>query len=466
MAACAAPPAAASAALAEEAAALLRRRLVGVHGRCGVSGRVGEQARFLRPEAQANRMISSPEPSHTLRTTPPYFSVPEAAENPWYVVEVVLADLLSKYPNRVSVVRLHGVLHGDDRTAFKEIARQLCIDLSLLFSRASSFEDNEQFLQDILRECANGHRAVIFVLDEFDLFTQGRRQSLLYTILDALQYSYVQAAVVAISCRLDADQLLEKRVRSRFLHRKLLFLPLTMQDASLLLQEILTLPEPPAFSDNKYAVHFNDMLAELMAVPEMQRLLQAHTSVDLSVQHVIDLGFRAVCDLDHRKGYLTLDNFQAAMVSLCGQPKLLMLRDVSVLEMYLLVAMKRLEGRNRDAYNFSMIFAEYEQLSASKHSVADIFSRPVALRAFEHLLERELIAFVEGGASYWDLMEFRPVQLLVSHHEIAAILIKGPSKPPTALPSAPCSRQLDQRQWPITLGQWFSRESIQVAAQE
>eukprot|EP00850_Spirogloea_muscicola_P006485 SM000030S11494 [mRNA] locus=s30:792813:797082:- [translate_table: standard] len=457
-AACAAPPAgaAAAAALAEEAAALLRRRLVGVHGRCGVSGSVGEQARFLRPEAQANRMIFSPEPFYRLRTTPPYYLVPEAAGSPWCVYTVFSMEMTAPLLRS----------HCSDEALNREIARQLCIDLSLPFSRASSFEDNEQFLQDMLRECANGHRAVIFVLDEFDLFTQGRRQSLLYTILDALQYSYVQAAVVAISCRLDGDQLLEKRVRSRFLHRKLLFLPLTMQDASLLLQEVLTLPEPPAFSDNNYAVHFNDMLAELMAVPEMQRLLQAHTSIDLSVQHVMDLGFRAICDLDHRIGYLTLDNFQAAMVSLCGPPKLLMLRDVSILEMYLLVAMKRLEGRDRDAYNFSMIFAEYEQLSASKHSVADNFSRSVALRAFEHLLERELIAFEDGVASYWDLMEFRPVQLLVSHHEIAAILIKGPSKPPTDLPSAPRSRQLDQRQWPITLGQWFSRESIQVAAQE
>jgi hypothetical protein len=38
---------------------------------------------------------------------------------------------------------------------------------------------------------------------------------------------------VGLSCRLDADQLLEKRVRSRFSNRKLLFLPLSFEDVFL-----------------------------------------------------------------------------------------------------------------------------------------------------------------------------------------------------------------------------------------
>eukprot|EP00897_Mesotaenium_endlicherianum_P002311 jgi/Mesen1/2107/ME000151S01375 len=85
----------------------------------------------------------------------------------------------------------------------------------------------------MLKECEKSHKAVIFILDEFDLFAQAPKQCLLYNLLDAMQSSEAQAAVVGVTCRLDADQLLEKRVRSRFSHRKLLFLPPRADDVKL-----------------------------------------------------------------------------------------------------------------------------------------------------------------------------------------------------------------------------------------
>jgi origin recognition complex subunit 4 len=88
----------------------------------------------------------------------------------------------------------------------------------------ASFDDNSQFIIAMLRACGLAHKTIIFVLDEFDMFAQGK-QRLLYSLLDAMQSVTSQAVVVGISSRLDADQLLEKRVRSRFSHRKFLFLP-------------------------------------------------------------------------------------------------------------------------------------------------------------------------------------------------------------------------------------------------
>ncbi|PWA50883.1 dynamin central domain-containing protein [Artemisia annua] len=126
-------------------------------------------------------------------------------------------------------IKLNGLLHCDDNCAIKEIARQLCIEHELMFSKMASFDDNSQFMIDMLRECGLAHKTVIFVLDEFDLFAQGK-QRLLYSLLDAMQSVSSQAVVIGVSCRLDADQLLEKRVRSRFSHRKLLFLPPQKED--------------------------------------------------------------------------------------------------------------------------------------------------------------------------------------------------------------------------------------------
>nr|GMD18491.1 origin of replication complex subunit 4 [Ipomoea batatas] len=145
------------------------------------------------------------------------------------VLELVLEALLKEFPDMISVIKLNGLLHSDDNCALKEITRQLCSEHQLVFSKMASFDDNSQFLIAMLRECGLAHKTVIFVLDEFDLFTQGK-QRLLYSLLDAMQSVTSQAVVIGVSCRLDADQLLEKRVRSRFSHRKLIFLPPSRED--------------------------------------------------------------------------------------------------------------------------------------------------------------------------------------------------------------------------------------------
>ncbi|XP_020522691.1 origin of replication complex subunit 4 isoform X5 [Amborella trichopoda] len=176
------------------------------------------------------------------------------------VLELVLRKLQTDHPDRLSVVRLNGLLHSDDRCALKEIVRQLCTDHQLIFSKMASCDDNSQFMLSMLRECALAHKAIIFVLDEFDLFTPGK-QRLLYSLLDAMQSVQSQAVVVGVSCRLDADQLLEKRVRSRFSHRKLLFLPPSMEDLQRLLRQILFLPTDSSFRHSDFAVKFNAKLS-------------------------------------------------------------------------------------------------------------------------------------------------------------------------------------------------------------
>ncbi|KAG6537024.1 hypothetical protein ZIOFF_002102 [Zingiber officinale] len=50
----------------------------------------------------------------------------------------------------------------------------------------ASSDDNAGFMIDMLKECGLSHKSIIFVLDEFDLFAQGK-QRLLYSLLDAMQ---------------------------------------------------------------------------------------------------------------------------------------------------------------------------------------------------------------------------------------------------------------------------------------
>lgn len=70
-------------------------------------------------------------------------------------------------------------------------------------------------------------RAIIIVIDEFDLFTEHARQALLYCLLDVVQSVQTGpvettprgVAVIGMTSRVDTLLLLEKRVKSRFSHR-------------------------------------------------------------------------------------------------------------------------------------------------------------------------------------------------------------------------------------------------------
>jgi origin recognition complex subunit 4 len=62
-------------------------------------------------------------------------------------------------------------------------------------------------------------KSVVFILDEFDLFTTHARQTLLYNLFDIAQARKAPIAVLGLTTRIDVVESLEKRVKSRFSHR-------------------------------------------------------------------------------------------------------------------------------------------------------------------------------------------------------------------------------------------------------
>ncbi|OWM86272.1 origin of replication complex subunit 4 [Punica granatum] len=330
------------------------------------------------------------------------------------VLELVIGDLLLEHPDMITVIRLNGLLHSDDNSAFKEIARQLCVEHQLLFSKMASFDDNSQFLLAMLRECGLAHKTITFVLDEFDLFTQGR-QRLLYALLDAMQSISSQAVVIGVSCRLDADQLLEKRVKSRFSHRKLLFLPPSKEDLQRLVEHVLSLPMDSSLPHH-YAAEFNAKLQSILVDNRFQEIIDSYWDSYPAIRHLAKFLFRAVSSLNLDLGHLSLDNFKTALPSIKRQPKMESLRDCSILELYLLVCMKRLEVKEQNSYSFSAVIKEYKTIHDS-FQTSDYFGQNVCRRAFEHLLQCGLIGFTDGRAHNQGI-EFRPVKLLISPSEL------------------------------------------------
>uniref|UniRef100_A0A7N0VG61 Origin of replication complex subunit 4 n=1 Tax=Kalanchoe fedtschenkoi TaxID=63787 RepID=A0A7N0VG61_KALFE len=330
------------------------------------------------------------------------------------VMELVLKDVLVEFPDMISVIRLNGMLHADDNCAIKEIARQLCLEHQLSFSKMVSFDDNSQFMIAMLRECGLAHKTIIFVLDEFDLFSQGK-QRLLYSLLDAMQSVSSQAVVIGVSCRLDADQLLEKRVRSRFSHRKLLFLPPSKEESERLFKHIISLPTTSDLPD-RYATEFNAKLHDILMSKRFKEIFEALTISDSTVSHLLKFLFCVVTQMDMKTGLLSIENFETARSIIQRQPKMEALQDCSILELYILVCMRRLEAKEESSYNFNSIMKEYKTIHDS-FQTSDYYSRSVCLRAFEHLLQRQLVCFSDNRGNSQSV-EFRPVKLLVSFHEL------------------------------------------------
>ncbi|WOK92519.1 origin of replication complex subunit 4 [Canna indica] len=330
------------------------------------------------------------------------------------IVDLVLEDLKAENPDSISVVRLNGLLHSDDTCALKEIARQLCLEHQLSFSKMASSDDNSQFMIDMLRECGLAHRSLIFVLVEFDLFVQGK-QRLLYCLIDAMQTVTSQAVVIGVSCREDADQLLEKRVRSRFSHTKLLFAPPSREDMKSLVEHILYLPKNAGLP-SEYITKFNAHVQNILNDKRFKQILDSLLCVDGTIGNLVQYLFRVVSSINLESGLLSLENFKNAQISCERQPTIETLQDASILELYILVCMNRLESKEQNSYNFNSIMKEYKSIHDA-YRTSDNYGDTVCLRAFEHLLERELISYVDHRGRYLPV-EFRPVELLISSHEL------------------------------------------------
>ncbi|KAL0737367.1 hypothetical protein Bca4012_013577 [Brassica carinata] len=332
------------------------------------------------------------------------------------VLDLVVGDLMEEYPDSVTLIRLNGLLHSEDNCAFK-----------------ASFDENSQFIIAMLRECGLAHKTIIFVLDEFDMFAQASdlfsllennslprghpkgKQRLLYSLLDAMQSVTSQAVVVGISSRLDADQLLEKRVRSRFSHRKILFLPPSREEIESLLEHLLSLPADSSFPSG-YVSQFNEKIKNITSDTRFKDMLKTFLNANSTVNSLLKFIFRAVSSMNLESGLLSLENFKTALSSMQRQPKLEAVRDCSILELYVLVCMRRLEVKEQSSYNFISVMKEYKTIHDS-FQTSDYYAQNVCLRAFEHLREREVICYAENRGQS-QAVEYRPMKLLISASEL------------------------------------------------
>lgn len=380
------------------------------------------------------------------------------------LVNGAVADAVAASPGRLGVVTLSGSLHSDERVAFREAARQLCAQFGCAFVRGASYEENLAFVRAVLAELRRGLKAVVFVLDGLDLFAARPRQALLYALLDAINASDVQAAVVGCSSRYDALDLLEKRVRSRFSGRRFLLTPPgggamagraaageldgpagggphsptagggspvapppppppppvdawpppADSLAGVLLDNLL-LPPPPAAStsaaapppshplDSAAVARWNDAACRAVAATRTRQALCAAATVGLnSAADAAALALAAADAAFLSGGPPTAADLVAAVAALRAArtgglaPAV---SGLSVLELFVLASLARLERRGVGRLTFEAAWGEYAALGRAGAGADAARGKGAAWAAFERLVEAGLVGLATGNAA-------------------------------------------------------------------
>ena len=337
------------------------------------------------------------------------------------VLDSVLSGLLHEFNDEkkspsVGVVRLSGMLHSDECAALREIARQLCDTWGLSFLKSASFSTNLRFLREVLSELDKGHKTVVFVLDCLDLYTAKQKQGLLYNLLDVLQGSQAQAAVVGLSSRHDCLELMEKRARSRFSYRKVVMPAPPAEEGARVLRELLSAPSDCSGD----AAAFNESVRRTLSSEAASRALDRFFKCNATIYTVEELVLELVCSMSAAASPLSPQMVHDACTGLSTLVKQAL--QFSVLDLTVLVACQRLEKRGRKSYNFHHVYKEVTGLGGSEQR----FGMEAALESYLRLVEAK---FVEATGDGRRQQEFRPSRLLMMGSEIQTVMERARNCP-------------------------------------
>ncbi|WFD36711.1 origin recognition complex subunit 4 [Malassezia cuniculi] len=231
---------------------------------------------------------------------------------------------------------------------------------------------------------------LVVVLDQFDVMAQRVRQSFMYCLLDAVQSGSYQPgfAVVGLTCRVDAGDFLEKRVKSRFSHRIIHLLPLPFDKyAQVARTALLGGAAEGEWHDSVERVcgdsQFVDVLKALHSLSGDIRLLYQALTVPVACSaNKLSAAAFADAAAEQQKDYAAD-----------------LLLELTEPEMAVLVTARHLQMRDKELFTFEMCFQELEHFVKRIH--ADLNSATstekgvpramLALTALESLASRETI---------------------------------------------------------------------------
>lgn len=307
------------------------------------------------------------------------------------IVERALKTLDSTYHGEFITIRLNANMHSDDKTALREIARQL--DCSAKEEGGAQHEETDEVnsfeqrtitetfsnilstLDQTAKSRYSGQQAVsiIFVIDDFEKFTSSSKQTLLYNLFDLSQSSSVPICVAGMSTKITTRELLEKRVRSRFSQRIIsinrdLSLPTFWQNARLGLvvgEEVAGLLE-----DRNYALLWNEYVDTVFhsmlygAVGSFLKRLAFqvfHTTKNYKEfnNHCV----YAVSRVCETQAFPSDGDFEKYIAFQSSNSVQAIVSSLSTLELLLVIAAARWVAKvDLQVVNFNLAYREYEEM--------------------------------------------------------------------------------------------------------
>lgn len=330
------------------------------------------------------------------------------------------------------LVKLHGLVHTDDKLALKSITFQMKLDNAVDGKVFGSFAENLVFLLGCLRggekRCS---KSVIFVLEDFDLFCAHHNQTLLYNLFDISQSAQTPICVLGITCRLDVIQLLEKRVKSRFSHRQMFIYPgpedeskINQLDSVLVhIKWYLEIPYKARIkiSENRRK-EWNQALDLLLKDKKFKNIIQRLIDLELNFNSIKHFLLKCICLLSNNISFSVV-LFENELNLLEKDEIINTLRDLSVLELCLIIAMKHhCDIYDNQPMNFEMVYNRYVKF-ANKHASIQTIQRPVVMKAFEHIENLELISLINCGNSRVQ-KEYQFFKLMVTSQQLSEAIGK------------------------------------------
>ena len=358
------------------------------------------------------------------------------------LVEAVISEAKIDHMDDFHVVRLSGFIHTDDKLALKEIWRQLGREMEVDNATASAPTNYADTLASLLAllshpadltttELSEDHTAksVVFIIDEFDLFVNHSRQTLLYNLFDIAQSRKAPIAVLGLTTKINVVESLEKRVKSRFSHRYVhLSLPRSFPNfreickAALTYQPHISSLKPTSSStyglQKKLQATWNDYVSTLLETdPNLDYLLRQIYAHSKSVSSFFATCLMPILSLTPTSIPTGADFISNALAP--PDSKLNILPGLSDLELALLISAARLDViLDTDTCNFNMAYDEYVSLAEKAKLISSasgaaalgggvrVWGRDIAMGAWERLEALELLVSAlgaGGGANVTDV---------------------------------------------------------------
>lgn len=301
------------------------------------------------------------------------------------------------------LVYLSGCLQNDDKSALLEITRQLKLENVINGKIFGSFCDSFEFLLKSFRSGGEQSKPLVFIMDEFDLFTKNKTQLLLYTLLNTIQSSSSPMCLIGATCRIDVLDLLEKRIKSRFSHRQVyLFNDFSFDKYIEMAKFFIQTSNLDTYNESKSKTikHLTEYLDALFNDKHILKLFSKQFDYDRSMSTLKRLSILPglkLTDLDQQSvKSLNLNPVKEELMRsynlLNIDTKFSLLSGLSILELTLVVVMLEMSQIYPDEpFNFDLVYNAYLKYLQKKNWGQQKHERQIILKAYEHLISLKFV---------------------------------------------------------------------------